>query len=541
MQALNQFDAEQGWVAYVAPTRALTSQITRRLRRDFEPIGVNVEQMTGAIEIDTFEDDLLSKIKSDKSFDVLVLTPEKLQLIIRNKKVKRPLALVVMDEAHNIENETRGLRIELLLATIKRECTSANFLLLMPYVEKTETLARWLAQDINAGRSISFGTTPWKPNELIVGMYHAVNDASVRAGWRLKFETLTTTRRTIHLKGEHNVGGVKPLKKVPKSRLNFSLQTAAIAMVMSDRGTSIAVSFNINSVWNMARELIKTMDIFSPIPDEIKLVQKFLKTEISPDFELIGMLSRGVAVHHAGLSDEVRSLVEWLAEIGMLRVLCTTTTISQGINFPVSSVFLASRFVPVPNEQRSEEMPPRDFWNLAGRAGRIDHDSVGVVGLAAGSDPTKIIEYVNKNTGELVSRLISMLNELEEAGRLTDLDSIIQGQQWDDFRCYIAHMLTEKKDLDMVLADTEQLLRNSYGYSVLRSSEGGKEKADKLLEATKNYARKLADNRGHVELADATGFSPEGVGKALAGLNRLERKLTVDDWTRKAFSEKIMN
>lgn len=528
LQALNQFDAEQGWVAYVAPTRALTAQITRRLRRDFESIGVRVEQLTGAVEIDAFEEDLLTKPGNNKSFDVLVATPEKLQLVIRNNKVPRPLALMVMDEAHNIEDETRGLRIELLLATIKRECASANFLLLMPYVEKAETLARWLAQDINAGRAISFGTTPWKPNERIVGMYRAQNDSSVRGGWRLIFQTLTTTPGTIHLEGNHKVGDVKPLK-VAHSKLNLSLETAAIAAVLSGRGTSIAVANKIDSVWTMARQICEMFAPLSPIPSEIRLVQDFLKTEISPDFELIEMLARGVGVHHAGLSDEVRALVEWLTEDGKLRVLCATTTIAQGINFPVSSVFLASRFVP--QGHQSKEMPPRDFWNLAGRAGRMNHDSVGVVGLAAGNEPEKIVDYVSRATGELASRLVNMLNDLEQAGRLNELEAVIQGEQWDDFRCYVAHLWTEKKNLDAVLADTEQLLRNTFGYGLLRSSPTGKAKADKLLEATKSYARKLSENSGTAELADMTGFSPEGVGRALAGLNQLERKLTAADWS----------
>jgi len=35
LQALNQFDHERGWVAYLAPTRALVNQLTIRLRRDF--------------------------------------------------------------------------------------------------------------------------------------------------------------------------------------------------------------------------------------------------------------------------------------------------------------------------------------------------------------------------------------------------------------------------------------------------------------------------------------------------------------------------
>ncbi len=40
-------------------------------------------------------------------FHVLVATPEKLQLVVRNKSIERPLALIVMDEAHNIEDEDR--------------------------------------------------------------------------------------------------------------------------------------------------------------------------------------------------------------------------------------------------------------------------------------------------------------------------------------------------------------------------------------------------------------------------------------------------
>ncbi|WP_419638261.1 DEAD/DEAH box helicase, partial [Thiolapillus sp.] len=85
LQALNQFDVPDapGWVAYVAPTRALSAQITRRLRRDFEPIGLRVEQLSGAIEVDAFEEELLTD--QEKPFDVLVATPEKLSLVIRNK------------------------------------------------------------------------------------------------------------------------------------------------------------------------------------------------------------------------------------------------------------------------------------------------------------------------------------------------------------------------------------------------------------------------------------------------------------------------
>ena len=112
LQALNQFDADGGWVAYVAPTRALTAQITRRLRRDFEPIRLRVEQLSGAIEVDAFEEELLTD--QEKPFDVLVATPEKLSLVIRNKSVPRPLALVVMDDSlgHNLMEQVAHALIQ---------------------------------------------------------------------------------------------------------------------------------------------------------------------------------------------------------------------------------------------------------------------------------------------------------------------------------------------------------------------------------------------------------------------------------------------
>ena len=533
LQALNQFGVDKGWVAYVAPTRALCAQLTRRLRQDFDPIGVKVEQLTAAVDVDAFEEELLTN--QERPFDVLIATPEKLSLVIRNKRIDRPMALIVLDEAHNLENKGRGLRIELLLATVKRDCPQANFLLLMPYVEESESIARWLANDINAGQSISLGTTPWKPNERIIGLYRAAEDNSVRAGWHLEFETLTATDKAMHLHGIHRVGEVKPIN-VPKSKvlakgeqIGLGLQTAAIGRVMSAKGTSIAVANNIKTVWTMARNAMESLPAFGAVPRDVVLVQDFLRTEVSPNFELVNMLGHGVGVHHAGLSEETRSLMEWLAESGWLRVLCATSTIAQGLNFPVSSVFLATRTVF--QDGASLEISPREFWNLVGRAGRIGQDSVGVVGLAEGSDRDASLSFVSRSTGALVSRLVTLLDELGEQGRLANLSEVLWQDQWEDFRCYIAHLWVEKKNLDAVLAESEQLMRQTYGYTTLRNDPAEQHKAEALLSATQSYARDLARMRpGTAELADSTGFSPEGVNKAFGEMRRLEGNLTPSDW-----------
>ena len=540
LQALNQFAENGGWVAYVVPTKALGNQITRRLRRDFHPIGVRVEQLTGAVEIDAIEEDLLSSVDTGekRAFDVLVATPEKLQLVVRNKKVTRPLSLVVMDEAHNMESETRGLRIELLLATIKQESVGTNFLLLMPFVERADVLARWLASDPNAGRSISLGTSPWRPNEQMIGMFRAKQTDEGRAGWQMEFESLLTTRNTLHLSGTHPVGTVRTLD-VPRSKFfrpngdqqGFNLQAAAMAKEFSGRGTSIAVGGDPGKAWSMAREVVKALPAGEATSSRVQLVQRFLEAEVSPDFELIDMLSHGVGVHHAGLSDEVRSLVEWLAEEGDIKVLCATTTLAQGINFPVSSVFLASPEYRLKKFPYRKQMAAREFWNLAGRAGRMNQDSVGVVGIAEANRGDEIRQYVRDAAGEIVSQLVNLVLTLDSASNNEELVGVLQAEQWEDFRCYVNHLVHQIGNLDRVIANVEDSLRNTYGYRMLQNSTEGKARAQKLIEATKAYARRISQNMGQVARADSTGFSFEGVGRALSGVRELNRELTPSDFS----------
>lgn len=527
LQALNQFDNEKGWVAYVAPTKALTSQITRRLRKDFGD-RIKVEQLSAAVEIDAYEDELISS--DERTFDILVATPEKMNLVIKNNNISRPLALIVMDEAHNIEDKERGLRIELLLATIKTDCAKANFLLLMPYVENAESLSRWLSNDISSGRSISISSTPWKPSERVVGLFQKCK-TEVRGDWYIEYEPLLTMADTVNFDGKYKVNGNKHFG-VSYSSASKTIMTSAIAKELSKRGTCLAIGRTTEMSWDMARYLKKDMGILSCDFDgyeNIKLVKRYLADEMGEDFELIEMLDRGIGVHNAGLPDDVKNLMEWLAEENCLKVLCATTTIAQGINFPVSSVLLQS--VSMPAKGYSKDMTPREFWNLAGRAGRIGQNSLGLVGLACDEDNReKLTSFVSEKTGALVSRLAELINDIEASGKLYDLEKVIYRDEWTDFRCYIAHLCNEKDKLDDIISDMEQLLRNTLGYNTIKASQNGNIKSKKLLEATKKYASKLLEQPQISKLADQTGFSPEGVMKAFSAIRDLDKKFTAESF-----------
>jgi hypothetical protein len=524
VQAISQFKQDQGWVAYVAPTRALVAQITRRLRRDLGPSGVRVEELTAAVEIDDIESTMLS----EPTFDVLVATPEKLNLAVRSGAIHRTLALLILDEAQNIEDHDRGIRIELLLATVKRDCPQANFLLMMPFVPNADDLARWLAPQ--TGKSISLASTPWQPNDRMIGLVTADPPPSGRGrDWSIAFESLLTTGSSLPLSAKYRLGSEPQFDRTFSSiKKDLGRLAGAAAFTFSERGTAIVVCPQIGTVWTIAAEMADKLP--TEEDEDIAIVQRYLATEVSDDYALIGLLAHRVGVHHAGLSDETRSLMEWLAEQNKLRVLVATSGLSQGLNFPVSSIFLASRHLPSAGFNR--EMTPREFWNLAGRAGRVDQDSIGVVGLSckAGDRPA-LTEFLAKQAGDLVSRLVVLLNELEDAGKLLELDRALHNDQWADFRNYVAHLFAQKKNLDAVLAETELLLRNTFGYSSLaEAAPEQRDKGTRLLEATRRYAEELAQHVETATLADSTGFTPEGIRSAMIGMRQMGTPLSVDDW-----------
>ena len=71
------------------------------------------------------------------------------------------------------------------------------------------------------------------------------------------------------------------------------------------------------------------MEALPKVPEEIALVQRFCSLRLVQTLSLVGMLEKGIAVHHAGLPAEALSLIEWLTEKGLIKVLCATTTIAQ--------------------------------------------------------------------------------------------------------------------------------------------------------------------------------------------------------------------
>jgi superfamily II DNA/RNA helicase len=526
LQALNQFDSQRGWVAYLVPTRALVNQIATRLRRDFLPLEVSVEKVSPALEIDGLEARLLTDKDVASAFRVLVTTPEKLDLMLRGgweEKIGRPLTLVVVDEAHHLAQRERGIKLELLLATINRECKYAQFLLLTPFIINAAEIARWLSPDNFAEINLSLH---WQPNDRAIALSRAIRSKAAPKRFSLELETIHTTKHTLAIPESLPLGSESPLGlswsavKDSSSRL-----AAATAQVLKQRGPVIVLAQRPDWAWSLARLFMTPENKLNKKGDGIQLVQQFLDSEFGSEFELKGLLDYGIGVHHSGLSDELRFLMEWLFETEEINILVATTTIAQGVNFPISGVVLAhNKYYQEP--MGTIDMPPEDFWNLAGRAGRVEQGTVGVVALAAKDDAAAadLRSFVGTQVTALNSTLVDMVQTAMSQWGTVNLQLLSPAPEWSAFLQYLAHTYRQIGDPEKFAAEIEQVLRGTLGFQALRRTNVGW--ASKFIESVQEYGGRLAGKP--LKLVDTTGFSWETVNATLGRLSA--ERVTSDVW-----------
>ena len=145
------------------------------------------------------------------------------------------------------------------------------------------------------------------------------------------------------------------------------------------------------------------------VPKLVEVSNKTLNVLESPTEQcssLSDCIKHGCAFHHAGLLNEQREIVEDNFRSGEIKVLCSTTTLSAGINLPADLVIIPSvyRF-----EKFSMELiPVREYKQCAGRSGRPKFSSEGKSVVLASTDEQKELifeKYVNGEIEKIESKL----------------------------------------------------------------------------------------------------------------------------------------
>jgi hypothetical protein len=479
-------------VAYVVPTRALVNQATRRLRHDLAPLDVVVEAAVPVFELDPTEDIFLRQ-----PFNILVATPEKLDLLVRSgHPAVAELSLVVADEAHNIGSDARGARLELLLAMIRRERAGARFLLLTPFVPNGSELAAWLGGD-GADATISID---WRPTERLTA---TARWAKIRGRpYELKLHTLPSAGLTdVPPDVEFDLGPVE----LDRAR-SIAAISGSSAAALSKRGGVLILARGRGTAETRADEISQLLPE-RELGDLGQAVVHFAESELGVEHPLPRYLRHGVAFHHAGISHDLRYLIELMVDDGDVGVICGTTTLAQGVNFPIASVIVETLKRPVGNANGWADFTFSEFWNIAGRAGRALRDRVGLVVFPARNnvDEDNVREFLAREATEVASALIDALVRAADAADRFDLSFVRRNPTFSVFLQYLMHAL-RVAGFDAAQAELQDLLRSSLVYHQIEQED--RRLADQLVAVATNYLASIRGrDRGYLALADGTGFS----------------------------------
>ena len=368
---------------FVAPYRALASEVERSMGAVLNDLGYRISSVIGSYESDEFEEFLL------RTADLLILTPEKLDLVLRLRPdISDQIKLIVLDEVHIMDDAIRGIKFELLLSRIKHRLPTSRFLVMSAVVPDStlKDFAAWLAGS---------------PDRTVMSNWRPTIQRRARFEWRgtngvIRFERdPEISELNSFVPGaiqQREYSFINPdtrrrrAQKYPKP--NKGDTAAELAYVFSEQGPVLVFCTQPNWVESICKVILNKSIQYRRLTEEpihphfagavptrsLKLAREWLGEE----HIATQALSQGVAPHHGRLPNVVREAIEIDCRAGHYKVIVATNTLAQGVNLPVRTVIIHSTWRADEEGQRSR-IPLRDYWNIAGRAGRAGHETEGLV------------------------------------------------------------------------------------------------------------------------------------------------------------------
>ncbi len=320
-------------VLYTAPIKALSNQKFRDFQDQFKDhIGI----LTGDVSI-------------NPGAQVLIMTTE----IFRNKILDEPESLekyswIIFDEIHYIDNPERGTVWEESLMFLPKHM---NILGLSATIPNIKEFASWIESIHNKPVKIVIEEKRPVPLHFFFQGQNEIMDKPEQLK-RLKFD--------------------KPNKLLPL--INYIKQRAgfpAIYFVFGRRKAEELASELQNFNFLSREERIQITSLFD------NLCARYDLTNERTAQNMYHLIQAGIAYHHAGMLPTLKETIERLFTSRLLKIIFTTETFALGINMPARSVIFDSlrKFY----GRYARNLKTRDFYQMAGRAGRRGIDTEGFV------------------------------------------------------------------------------------------------------------------------------------------------------------------
>lgn len=495
-------------VCYIVPTNALIDQVKIDLQSDFKEFSFKIETALPYYDVDEIENEILTQ----KHIDILISTPEKLEALVRqNHPAIKNTRLVIMDEAHNLGDMDRGSKFELVLSAIKQNMKEANFLLLSPFISNAQEISEWLADSPRNADTIS---VEWAPTRQYVGcnLLDSKKEKSFLQFYKSPRNQLGTEDVEIALnlspkdvKEELGLSSVDNTVRLCVVLNDFINQEGNILVLCGGRGTTLKLA-------SYAKRYFQSKGMLCDMScdEEIRRAIEIVRLENGENDPLIECLKYGICYHNSGLSSLVKETIEALVRNNKIKLIFATTTLAQGMNFPINTVIFDT--VKLRNKG---ELSNAEFWNIAGRAGRAYKDKEGYIITSYFGSQKETKAVVKKYIESDLKEVISSLNTFFAGNSMISLDyNVLKAPQNApilNLLQYINHILNISYDYNINSKDIAKIrgiLTDSYLYHSLSKQEGFINAQIKLSKFVTQYIRHVNENKKEdMAKADELGIS----------------------------------
>lgn len=335
-------DYPNGKCVYIAPLKALVKERMDDWSKKLGgKLGKKLVEMTGDIAPDQ---------KAIVSADIIITTPEKWDGISRSwqtRKYVRDVRLIVIDEIHML-GEDRGPVLESIV-------TRTNFI-----------------------------SAQTKSNLRIVGLSTALANARDLADWLgiknfglYNFKpSVRPVPMRIHVQGfpgKHYCPRMALMNKPAYQAIQEHSPTKPVIIFVSSRRQTRLTALSLISLlagnenpkaW-INYELIHELELDALI-DRVK------------DVNLRHTLEFGIGMHHAGLVESDRRIVENLFRDRKIQLLIATATLAWGVNLPAHMVIVKGTEHFDGKQGKFVDVGITDVLQMVGRAGRPQYDNEAV-------------------------------------------------------------------------------------------------------------------------------------------------------------------
>ena len=413
-------------IIYTAPIKALCNQKLYDFRNKYPHISFGI---------------LTGDNQDNPEADVLIMTTEILRNTLFRRKmlnngcddhtqlsfdmnIEEELGCVIFDEVHYIGDADRGSVWEQAILLLP---TQVQMLLLSATIYKPELFAGWIETEKNKQAVIQ--------NKASKNVY--LTSTTMRVVPLTHHMWLSSYKK--HQKGVDNLLGQvtdKPILcmspdgcfnetnyyKIHKA-LDFMdknniwvkrihvLNSLVEYLSKNNMLPAICFVFSRKNVERYAQDIQRSLflndDNIPMICSRITECTNLIKSKFTnykefidlPEFkQLMKLLEKGVAIHHAGMMPVLKEIVELLFDKKYIKLLFATETFAVGLNMPTKTVIFSglSKY----DGQHMRLLLSHEYKQMAGRAGRRNMDTIGhVIHCNNLFDLPTLKEYNNMLTG----------------------------------------------------------------------------------------------------------------------------------------------